>query len=214
MVSAVAYFVVSKEEEGIAVEISPAVQRPIFRSFVNASGEIIAARYADIGTSIMGKIVSLPVREGQTVRKGQLLAKIDPVQAEAEFEAARKQVTTFEAEVEIAQRQIDPLHSQLNRARAVAREAELTLSRVKQLFEKGVVSAAELDQAEASYATTQADVRTSEAEIERAEQTVFAARRRVDQASTQVTSAQDIFSKTEILSPMAGIISKTSGSGG
>jgi HlyD family secretion protein len=204
----VIYFVSSNEEQGIEVEVSQAELKPIFRSFVTGSGEIVAARYADIGSSVMGKIVDLPVREGQAIKEGQLLARIDPVQAAAEYEAAEKQVITLQAEVEVTQRQIASLRSQLDRARAVAQEAELTLTRVKQLFEKGVVAAAELDQAQAAYQAAQADVSASEAEIKRAEQSILASQRRVEQSKAQVTRARDIYSKTEILSPISGIVSR------
>ena len=52
-------------------------RRPVFRSTVTASGEIVAVRYADIGSSVMGKLVSLPVKEGDRVRRGQVVARID-----------------------------------------------------------------------------------------------------------------------------------------
>ena len=55
---------------------------------MTASGEIVATRYADIGSNVMGKIVALPVKEGDRVKAGQVLARIDPVQARAELSAA------------------------------------------------------------------------------------------------------------------------------
>ena len=55
-----------------------------FRSTVTASGEIVAARYADIGSNSMGKIVELPVAEGDHVRAGQVLARIDAVPADSD----------------------------------------------------------------------------------------------------------------------------------
>ena len=56
---------------GIAVDTVGATQQVLFVSTVTASGEIVATRYADIGSSVMGKVVSLPVTEGERVRAGQ-----------------------------------------------------------------------------------------------------------------------------------------------
>ncbi len=62
----------------LTVDSAAATRKPQFRSTVTASGEIVATRYADIGSSVMGKIVSLPVAEGDPVKAGQILARIDP----------------------------------------------------------------------------------------------------------------------------------------
>ena len=70
-VAAVAFFAVwygGRSAGAVEVEVAEPVRRPVFRSTVTASGEIVATRYADIGSDVMGRIVSLPVREGDRVR--------------------------------------------------------------------------------------------------------------------------------------------------
>jgi len=71
----------------VAVDTVRATRQARFVSTVTTSGEIVATRYADIGSSVMGKIVSLPVAEGERVRAGQVLARIDadPDVADREF---------------------------------------------------------------------------------------------------------------------------------
>ena len=56
----------------LAVDVDVAIHRDVFRSYVTASGEIVATRFADIGSSVMGKIVGLNVAEGDRVRAGQI----------------------------------------------------------------------------------------------------------------------------------------------
>ena len=70
------------------VDVGRVTKRDVFRSYVTASGEIVATRFADIGSSVMGKIVALNVAEGDRVRAGQMLARIDPVQARSDSDAA------------------------------------------------------------------------------------------------------------------------------
>jgi HlyD family secretion protein len=66
------------------VETARVQKRAVFRSTVTASGEVVAERYAEVGSSVMGKLVSLPVKEGDRVRRGQVVARIDAVPAERE----------------------------------------------------------------------------------------------------------------------------------
>jgi HlyD family secretion protein len=96
--AAVALAVSRRGPPRIPVELAPAVRRPQFRSTVTASGEIVASQYADIGSSAMGKIVDLPVAEGDRVKAGQVLARIDRVQAETEAMSAAEQTRALEAD--------------------------------------------------------------------------------------------------------------------
>ena len=73
---------------GVAVDVQPAARKAEFRSSVTASGQIVAQRYADIGSSVMGRLVELRVKEGDMVTAGQVLARIDAVQATASASAA------------------------------------------------------------------------------------------------------------------------------
>ena len=85
-------FVARRGPARVTVDVGAVTRQARFRSTVTASGEIVATRYADIGSSVMGKIVSLPVAEGDRVKAGQMLARIDPVQAQSSASGAAAQV--------------------------------------------------------------------------------------------------------------------------
>lgn len=174
------FFVRSRGEKPVVVDVDRVARRPVFQSFVTASGEIIASRYADIGSSVMGRLVDLAVVEGQRVERGDVLARIDPVQAASEVEAAAAQLRALDAEV----------------AAVAARnqEAGQGLERARRLHTEGVLPRAEL---EAAVAT---------AEAARAQ--VDAAVKRVAQARAQLDRARDSLSKTEITSPMDGVVTR------
>ena len=76
-----AVFVARRGGGGVAVDPQPAARKAVFRSTVTASGQIVAQRYADIGSSVMGRLVELRVKEGDAVKAGQIVARIDAVQA-------------------------------------------------------------------------------------------------------------------------------------
>jgi HlyD family secretion protein len=192
----------------VAVDVAPVTRRATFRSTVSASGEIVATRYADIGSSAMGKIVNLPVAEGDRVRAGQLLARIDPVQAQSEASGASAQLGALEAEQAAATEQIRAAASDLSAAEARARDAEQQFARARELRDQGLVPASEFDTARAAAETALAQVSAARAAVDGARQTAAAAVRRVAQARAQVVQASDVVAKTSIVSPIDGTVTR------
>jgi len=162
------------------VDVDRVARRQPFRSFVTASGEIVAARYADIGSSVMGRLVALPVREGDRVRSGQVLARIDAVPAETETRAAEAALHALDAD----------------RAAAAAAEVESgrALERARALREQGLTPQADLDAAIAAADSARA----------RRE----AADKRVAEGRARLASARDRLAKTEITAPMDGVVTR------
>lgn len=192
----------------VEVEVGTVVRRPRFQSSVSASGEIVAARYADIGSSAMGKIVALPVAEGDRVRAGQLLARIDPVQAESDAAGALAQMRALEAEQAAAAEQVRAATSERTAAGARARDADQQFARARTLSEQGLIPASELEAARAAAEIAAAQLASSEAALDRARHALEAAARRVAQARAQVQRAGDLVTKTSIVSPIDGTVTR------
>lgn len=176
------FFLRGRREKAEIVDLARATRQAVFQSFVTASGEIVASRYADIGSSVMGRLVDLQVAEGEAVRSGQVLARIDPVQAASEVAGIAAQLAALEAE--------------LTGAAARELEARQSVERARALHAQGLSPKSELDAAEASAESARAQVE--------------AATRRVAQGRAQVARAKDSLSKTEITSPMAGTVTRLS----
>jgi HlyD family secretion protein len=164
----------------VEVEMGRVEKRAVFRSTVTASGEIVAERYADVGSSVMGKLVALPVKEGDRVRRGQVVARIDSVPASSDRDAAAALVRAVDADQAAA--------------RARAEDAARALARGRELRGQGLLPQADLDalQAAADAACAQAD----------------AAARRATQARAQLARAADLLGKTEIVSPLDGTVTR------
>ena len=200
--------VVRRGPARVTVDVGAVTRQARFRSTVTASGEIVAMRYADIGSSVMGRIVSLPVAEGDRVTAGQMLARIDPVQAQSGVSGAEAQVKALEAEERGAAEQIRGAISDLAVAEARARDAEQQLTRKRDLYQQSLIAASEFDSARATAEAAHAQVTSVRATIDRARQTADAAARRIAQARAQQTSANDMLAKTSIVSPIDGIVSR------
>jgi HlyD family secretion protein len=198
----------ARSSDGEPVDIGATVARSVFRSYVTASGEIVATRFADVGSSVMGRVVALTVREGDRVRAGQTLARIDPVQAQSETDAAAAQISALEAEQAASRDQISVARSELEAASARSVEAAKALDRANELFAAQLLPVADRDAAIAAADGAAAQVRAATAAVARAEQTLAAASRRVAQARAQATRARDVLDKTNITAPIDGVVSR------
>ena len=85
----------SRQEEKALVKTAP-LERKDFYHYVEVQGTVTADDYVDVSAEVPGRILSLNVKEGQAVRKGQLIATIDP-------EATKKQIAELETGIELAQ---------------------------------------------------------------------------------------------------------------
>lgn len=191
-----------------AVEVGVVSRKPEFRSTVTASGEIVATRYADIGSSVMGRIVALPVSEGDRVKAGQMLARIDPVQAESDLTGATEQVLALLADEQAAGEAVKAAEADVAAADARLRDATQKLSRARQLATDGLAPASDLDAAAAAADSATAQLNAARAAVDRARQTLASAARRGAQARAQQTSKRDIFAKTSIVSPIDGVVTR------
>jgi RND family efflux transporter MFP subunit len=142
---------------------------------LNASGYVTARRRATVSSKVTGKVLEVFVEEGQAVRSGQVLARLDDSQtrsalavAEAQLGAARRVAAEDEARL---------------------REAELTLKRRADLLKEGVVGRAELDAAEAQVESLKARIALAQQQVEVAASQV--AMRRTDLADMVVRAPFD-----------------------
>lgn len=210
MVLAVAGYVYSRRgaAEGTLADVTTVTRTGRLQSFVTASGEIVATRFADIGSASMGRLVSLNVREGDRVTSGQLLARIDPVQAASAADAAAAGLRALESEAQGAGNQIKASQADLAAAEARAAEADRQLKRARELRQSGLIAQADLDTAQSNADTATAQVRSAEAAIERLRQSLAAAERRVAQGRADVARARDQLNKTDITAPIDGVITR------
>jgi len=198
------------------------VSRQNLKAAVTASGEIKPRNYINIGTNTAGpsRIVEITVKEGDRVRKGQLLARLESVQPEAEVAAQRAALSSAEAEaaaaraaLKAAEESLQIAEAAVERARAELDRARLQYERARQLYEEKLISRQEFDQRRADYQAAQAALREAEARRLQAESqrsqaasSLLAAERRVAQAQANLKRATDLLQRTYAISPIDGIV--------
>ncbi len=193
---------------GIGVTVATVERVPLLQSQVTASGEIVASRYANIGANVMGRLVSLSVREGDVVRAGQVLARIDPAQAAATADAADAGLGALEADARAAVTQVRASQAAAIEARARATEATAALERARQLRDAGLLPAADFDRAVAAEAAASAQLASTSAAVDRAQQSASGTERRVAQGRAERVRARDSLSKTDVTAPIDGVVTR------
>ena len=199
---------ITSRETGIAVITGSVTRVDSLTAVVTASGEIVAARYADIGSPIMGRLVSLYANEGDAVRAGTVLARIDPVQAEATAAAAEAGLSALEADARAALTQVRAGEATQDETRARSEEAATAFTRAIQLRDAGLLAAADFDRAKSAADAAQAQHAAATAAADRLRQDAGAAEQRVAQARAERTRARDQLTKTAITAPIDGIVTR------
>jgi len=204
------FFFFSRQRGPDAVEVDVAAvgRTASLQSFVTASGEIVATRYADIGSSAMGRLVGLSVKEGDRVKAGQVLARIDRVQAASSAAAAAAGLGALEADARGLADQTRAAQAELDAASARAAESQKALARARDLRTAGLIPQSELDTAVANADSAAAQMASATAAVARAAQTRSAAERRVTQGRAEQTRARDLLDKTEITAPIDGVVTR------
>jgi len=121
-------------------------------TLLNASGYIVAQRKAAVASKVTGRLISLLVEEGSTVKKGQVIARLES----DDVAAARDQ----------AKANLDAARYALEQAKAEFNDATITFNRNKELIGQGYVAQAEYDASEARFRKARAGVSAAEAAVQ------------------------------------------------
>jgi HlyD family secretion protein len=207
---------------GIVTVQSGRVVRQDLTSLVTASGEIRPRNYINIGTNAVSpsRITDILVVEGQQVKKGQLLARLEAVQPEAEVAAQRAQLSTAEAEAAAAEASLKAAddgvataEAAVARARAELERAAINFSRAEQLHREKLIAQQEFDQRKIELEAQQAVVKEAEARLQQARaqrnqlaSALAAAQKRVSVAAANLRRAQDVLQRTVVVSPIDGMV--------
>jgi HlyD family secretion protein len=174
---AAAGFVLKRNHDRVPVQVGKVTRRDL-TSIVSASGEVKPKRYVNVSANVSGRITHLYVKEGDKVRQGQVLARIDS--------------TRFAADTRQSEAAVKAARADLVRAQADLEAARLAYERTRQMHEDRLVADQSFDQARADY-----DMRKANAD---------SLRQRIAQVEAALESSADNLEKTTVPSPMDGVV--------
>ncbi len=170
--------VIGNNDESKVVELSKVAQTTIVET-VSATGKIQPEIEVKISSEVSGEIIALPIKEGQQVKKGDLLVRINPDLYESGVNRSVASMSTTKAG--------------LSQADAQVKEAKANYDRNKKLFEKGIISKSEWDRIVSAYEVAVANKQSAYYQVQ--------------SASATVTEAKDNLGRTTIYAPADGTIS-------
>jgi HlyD family secretion protein len=189
------------------------VERASMRSVISTNGKIEPSQNFEAHAPVNTTVQHLFVKEGDHVRKGQMLLQLDDSEARSQAAHAQAQLKGAQAEVQAVQKggsheEVLTLRTQIVKARADRDAAQRSLDAFKRLQQKGAASLGEMKEAENNLQRAQADLdllehkekeRYSKPEVEHVE-----AQRSDAQAAYE--AAQDILQKSNIVAPFDGVV--------
>jgi HlyD family secretion protein len=203
---ALGYFTyASSSRNAPTVQTGTAVKQDL-ATIVSASGEIKPKTYVNVGANAFGKIVKLYVREGDHVKKGQLLAQLENVQSAADVAAQKAGVVTNQTDAVAMEAALRTNTADLKRAKADADRAKLDYDRAEGLYNSQLIAKSEYDSKKAAYEVAVAQVAQAEARIAQSKAQMESAQGRISQAQATLARASDQLSKTTYIAPYDGVI--------
>lgn len=209
-------------QRGVVTVQTGKVVRQDLTSLVTASGEIKPRNYINLGANTQGpaRIVEILVVEGDRVRKGQVVARLESIQAEADVAAQRAAVSSVQAEsaaseaaLRAADESIQTSQATLERAKAELDRTKIDHDRTQKLYGEKLIARQEFDTAKSALQAQEAAVREAAARVDqsRAQRAqvaaqLSAAQRRVNQTQATLKRASDILDKYSVNSPIDGVI--------
>jgi len=187
--------IAGKGDAGIKVSTEKATKRMIIET-VNATGKVYPEVEVKISPDISGEITELNVLEGDSVKKGQVLARIYADIYATQRDQAAAAVNQQQAMTANSQSQMDALKASMD-------QAERTYNRQKQLLDDKVISKAEFEQAESAYLSAKANYNAALESIKGNKASIASAQANLSRANKDL-------SRTTLIAPMNGVISSLS----
>lgn len=196
---------------------TPAAVKPLDSQLIVAPGRVEAiSENIEIGTQLDGRLTSVPVEEGQSVKRGQILAVLDNADFAARVRLAAASIKEREAEL-LRLKNGSRAEARLEAA-AQLREAEVTLDharlerdRRRKILDRGAISQSEFDSMDREFRAAEARVETARQRLalikdETRQEDVLRAEAEIERARAQKAEAESMLAKTIIRSPIDGVI--------
>jgi HlyD family secretion protein len=201
-------FSVNQANKGIVtVQTAKVAPQETLISQVTASGEVKPTTYTNVTAQGFGRITSIVVKEGDHIKKGDVLLTQDNIQANADVSAQTAAITSAESGVAASEANYKSAQADLLQQQANLEKAKLDWERGQGLYKDGLIPKQDFDQRKTGYDAQVAAVDSSRARVLQIKATLEQMRAQVSQVRAVLVHTQDILHKTTYTSPINGIVS-------
>src|SRR5947207_4522154 len=206
LLASIVGFTVHQSGKNVVTVQTGKAQHQDLATVVSASGEIKPKTYVNIGANAFGKITHLYVKEGDHVKRGQLLAQLENVQSSADVNANEASLQAAQTDSLAAEAGLKTAEADLLRAQADYDRNKLDWERAQSLFKDGLISKSDFDSRKNAWATADAGLTQAGARVAQAKAQNDSAARHVAQAKATLTHYTDLLQKTTYAAPFDGVI--------
>jgi HlyD family secretion protein len=211
---------VKMSQRGVVTVQTGKVMRQDLTSLVTASGEIKPRDYYNVGANVMGRIIEIGVKEGDHVRRGQVLARLESIQADADVQAQQASLNSALADSAAAASGLKAMEDNILNAQAVVdrsksdlEKAQIDLDRGDKLWKEKLIARQDFDTRKSAYDSAAASLRAAQATLNqmKAQRDQNAAQlsgadKRVTQSRAMLRRVADVLEKHMATSPIDGIV--------
>jgi len=206
VLAAIVGFTVYQSHKNVVTVQTGKAQRMDLAAVVSASGEIKPKTYVNIGANAFGKITKLYVKEGDQVKRGQMLVQLENVQSAADMDAMQASLDAAKTDSVAAEAGLNTSVADLNRAKSDAERSDLDWGRAQGLYKDALISKSDYDMQKATHQAAVAGLAQAQARVAQAKAQKDSADGRIEQASANLTHAADVLKKTTYQAPFDGVI--------
>jgi HlyD family secretion protein len=199
-------FMVVKQQSGYTKVMTAKIARQSLSTVVSGTGQIKPKTYVNVGATSFGRITHLYVKEGDHVKKGQVIATVENVQPEANVQAQQAQIASTKTDVNSYLAAEKTAQANLERAQADLEQKKLDWQRAQGLYQAGIMAKQDFDAKKAAYDTAVATIAQMQAALAQTKAQTESARAKVNNAVAQLRFNEDALNKTVSVAPFEGIV--------
>ncbi len=206
LLGAIVGFTVNQSQKNVVTVQTGKVLKQDISSQVTASGQIKPKTIVNVGANAMGRIVHLYVKEGDKVKKNQVLAQLENVQSAADVEMTRATLVSSQTDAVAATAALNLAEAQFKSSAADLARTKLDYDRAQGLWKDQLISKADFDVKKGAYEVAEAVHAQDIARVAQSKAQVDSANGRVSQARASLRRVDDILSKTTYDAPFDGTV--------
>jgi len=206
VLAAVVVVSVKQVNKGVVTVQTSKVGTEDLISVVTASGEVKPKTYTNVLGEGFGKIVDIVVKEGDSVKRGDVLLRLENIQPAADVEAQQAGLNSSGAAVQSADANYRSAQAELTQRKADFERAKFDWDRAQGLYKDGLIPKADYDARKAAFDSAAAAVDASTARLQQSRAEFERSRSLLDQSRAVLSRSRDVLRKTTYTAPISGMV--------
>jgi HlyD family secretion protein len=197
---------ITQANKGVVTVQTAQVTTQDITSIVTASGEIRPQNYTNVLGQGFGKITQIDVKEGDFVKKGDVLLRVESVQPAADVKAQQANLDSMEAGIQSAEANDRSAQADVQQAEANLEKAQHDWERGQDLYKEGLIAKQDFDSLKSAYGAAAATLAANQARAQQARAQLVQAQYGQQQSAATLVHLRDVLNKTDYEAPISGVV--------